>query len=453
MAYVRCLVEGAEAIGRQAVLTAVNSLPRLGALKAAVGGFHIVLIRNLCFQWFSYSNQYLIGNKYFLEAITRSIENDDADPNISILKKYMGGWRVGESLSEGEHDKLFVCFVCLHLYMYHVALKNADYVVYTHAISRRVGASFDEDIQRIEADILAGTGISLDLTDFSENVSNPFALIRDERSTRIAIANILSAMELNMAAGDSILQTAEPLLKDLWSEYAAFTFYAGGAERARSALAVAQRQLDDVLNQPVQGDRSIAEVLNGEQSPGPGVTEAHAPSGRRTSPADLATDSVESVRRLAAHYVAQAGALGELTIKQRELTIQYDAVAAERDHFVRSYEQLAHVEAELRQQYDAVAAERDHFVRSYDQLSQGDAELRRQYDAVSAERDHFVRSYEQLYSLDAQCKRDCSAVQAALEQTCEDLRSRLHALQLEIERLRPQRPSLWDALSPVVRRR
>ena len=88
VAYVRGLVEHAEARGQIPVLTATRSIGRLPGLKAVTQGLHVLLYRNIFQQWCSYTEQASRVGRYFLDRtidIVRMSQHDPVMREISAM--------------------------------------------------------------------------------------------------------------------------------------------------------------------------------------------------------------------------------------------------------------------------------------------------------------------------------------------------------------------------------
>ena len=141
------------------VLTCTRSIGRMGAIKRAFGGHHVLAHRNLFHQWGSYSAQFLAGNPYFIATVNNVIRNCRQDGFIRNLDNWFA-----ERKATAFDQKMFSTFILLHLYLYGRAAESADIVFDT---SR---ATVDAEYRSgFSADIAERVGIDLNLSDARGN--------------------------------------------------------------------------------------------------------------------------------------------------------------------------------------------------------------------------------------------------------------------------------------------
>lgn len=171
-AYVEGLIRAAMAHRQHPVLTCTRTLGRLGGLKQAFGGSHILIRRNLVHQWLSYCSLSANGQHYFLRTTHLIVNNNLHDPFIAALAAALlpPSRHLDDPLAAvppADRDA-FLLFFGLHLYLYLSATPAADVVVDVNRLART--PSYRRQIERA---IATTTGLELDLSSVRERVEYP----------------------------------------------------------------------------------------------------------------------------------------------------------------------------------------------------------------------------------------------------------------------------------------
>lgn len=162
--HVRHLIEHARSLDRIPVLTCGRTLARIGGLRESVGGYHVLLVRNLWRQWLSYVRLTNQGTYYFLNASLATLANARHDP---FLARTFDECVQREVCRDGDVILRFVslqtflrAFLSLHLYLYMAALPEVDLVIDVSALAREPALC-----TQAASAIRAATGLALDLSD------------------------------------------------------------------------------------------------------------------------------------------------------------------------------------------------------------------------------------------------------------------------------------------------
>lgn len=163
-AYVGGLIGHARAEGRVPVLTSTRSLGRVAALRAAFGGTHVLLYRNMFRQWASCTEQWMLNTEYFLDSVARIIAAAGRDRKLArlapLVSHGMAPWRP-ESLK---------AMLLVQAILYDRARQACDVVVDIDRLALDAGYR-----GATEAGLLAGTGLAVDLS--SARLSMAYSLV------------------------------------------------------------------------------------------------------------------------------------------------------------------------------------------------------------------------------------------------------------------------------------
>lgn len=167
--YLQRLITSASDRAERPVLTFGRSLGRTGAIRRALGGAHILLLRDLAPQWSSYRRLGDKGVWYFLNATLQSIANGAAeDPFLASLKlrhtetiECRDGLNLLRFVSMQDY---FEAMLALHLYLYRAALRQVDSVINVSAMARDENAANEAARRFFDA-----TGLTVDFGDLSLN--------------------------------------------------------------------------------------------------------------------------------------------------------------------------------------------------------------------------------------------------------------------------------------------
>ena len=164
-AYLQGLIEAASVRAERAVLTFGRSLGRVGAMRRALGGGHVLLVRDLGPQWASYRRLGSDGVWYFLNATLQVIANGSAeDAFLAELKQRHTetiACRAGLNLLRfTSQQDYFEAMVGMHAYLYRAALPNCDVVLNVSTMARD-----PEERRKAEARLAEVTGLTPDLSD------------------------------------------------------------------------------------------------------------------------------------------------------------------------------------------------------------------------------------------------------------------------------------------------
>lgn len=155
-AYLQGLIDSARRHGRIPVITFTRSLGRVAAIRAALGGFHILTYRNLFNQWCSYTQFAASGASYFLNT-TDWIIAAARDTRLRAFAAVFGKGRPSAA-----DAATFLRFVLLHLYLYGSAAAACDAQVWMEDLA------VDEIRSGLEARLREVTGRAVDLTGHAE---------------------------------------------------------------------------------------------------------------------------------------------------------------------------------------------------------------------------------------------------------------------------------------------
>lgn len=255
-AYVQGLINHAHQRDKVPLLACTRLLGRAHGLKAAFGGYHILLVRNLFHQWNSYAGQARFGNWYFFQTLYETLGLATRDPVIARLtgffpeetKANLETW-----VASGNFDKVFCYFVGFHLYFLTLTRRSADLVVHANALAGPDPRYRHE----IVATIATHVGIELDLEDVSERVDFPLYPVADREACVILIDEIAAEIKSLCGADTGEQAFIDELVADVWSEEAMFRRHTTGA---LEYVAQIEAQLDDVSQKADQGAQEAAQA-------------------------------------------------------------------------------------------------------------------------------------------------------------------------------------------------
>lgn len=152
-AYIALLVDHARLIGRMPVLSAINSLARLGAIRSRFGGIHVLLYRNLVHQWASYLS-FADTRPVFVNTIGQLFK---AKGGPLFLQEVSRAFPLEGTRSD--HPNWFCSFLLAHAFFYSESAPNSDLLV----DSTRLGMDLDYR-KETEQSICRLTGLRVDLS-------------------------------------------------------------------------------------------------------------------------------------------------------------------------------------------------------------------------------------------------------------------------------------------------
>jgi hypothetical protein len=212
-AYVRGLIEHAKGRGKIPVLTATRSLGRVAGLKAEAPGLHVLLYRDLFQQWCSYTEQAVVGNRYFLDTITTIARLNSHD---SIIKKLSALFPI-EVPSERDLNTFYL-FVFTHIYLYGHAASAADVILDINHVAEQ--ASYRRDME----DLFASHGLRADLSDTKASIAFSLIDLKSMAEFREMIM-IIGNIAVDAVPSGVGRQFASRVISDLLKESERHEFY------------------------------------------------------------------------------------------------------------------------------------------------------------------------------------------------------------------------------------
>lgn len=213
-AYITSLIRYAEQLHKTPVLS-TKSLGRLRAIKAAFPGKHVLIYRNLFQQWCSYTEQFFLGNPYFLSSIRATIEKNQND---SFCRYLYDLFHLGTpSLDSVDY---LCCFVLLHLYLYAQIAYAADLIIDVNHLYNNADYRHS-----IEQQIVDASGIEVDLTDVRSAIAFSFVAPAKSKEVLDQIKIIANFVIANTSAPEG-RAFASKALEDFVEEYRRYHFYA-----------------------------------------------------------------------------------------------------------------------------------------------------------------------------------------------------------------------------------
>ncbi|TDG28376.1 hypothetical protein [Paracraurococcus ruber] len=227
-AYVQALLDWPERLGRTPVLTCTRTLGRVGALKRAFGGWHILLHRNLFQQWISYLHQAETGNGYFLGTVREIILADAGDPVLAALRPCIAADAAGGFHGYRGEDDAFRAFMGFHLSLSMRAAADADRVVDANRL-----AVDGEDRRALEAALRDRVGLTVDLSSAREQIEFPGLRLSRRWPLDAALRDVFAAAArqvagLSLPDGMPAAAFGQRLLDDAAAEEARWAFYTRG---------------------------------------------------------------------------------------------------------------------------------------------------------------------------------------------------------------------------------
>jgi hypothetical protein len=229
--YIASLIAAASDQGKVAVLTCTRTLGRVGGLKEAFSGTHLLIYRNLYHQWLSYCSLSTKGQRYFLRTTYLILANNQHDPFFAYLATaYMRP--EDEAVVDADQipdidQRAFVIFFGVHLYLYLSAMPAADIILDISRLAR------DPDYRSELADeIEKASGIPIDLDSVRERIEYFDVQLGDIRSLRDCLQSLLGkAVECCDAAlsKSELLALGDRLVGDAVNEIERSNLYFGAA--------------------------------------------------------------------------------------------------------------------------------------------------------------------------------------------------------------------------------
>jgi hypothetical protein len=214
-AYVASLIRPAEQLHKTPVLSDTRTLGRLRAIKAAFPAKHILIYRNLFQQWCSYTEQFFLGNSFFLSTIRTTIESNQHDPFLRYLHD-----RFPLGAPSLDNVEYFCCFVLIHIYLYAYVADAADLIIDVNHLHSNA------DYRRsIEQQIADASGIAMDLSDVSSRIAFSFVAPAKSKEVLDQLKVIANRVIANAPAPQG-RAFAWKVLDDFVEEYRRYHFYA-----------------------------------------------------------------------------------------------------------------------------------------------------------------------------------------------------------------------------------
>lgn len=257
--YVQGLIKHAEDRGRVPLLSCTRLLGRASGLRAAFGGYHVLLIRNLFQQWNSFAGQARFGNWYFLDALYSTLELAERDPIVErLVDLFSVESRVSFAswVSPENFDKVFCYSIGFHLYYLMIARRSADLVINANALAAPDGEYRDSVVARLRSDI----GINIDLADVREQVDFPLHPLSSTIACTQTIDGIVSMLITNCQASADEQHFLETLVSDLWR---AHEIFGRQTSSAFEYCAVVEQKFEDLTVEATERARSLDENSQG----------------------------------------------------------------------------------------------------------------------------------------------------------------------------------------------
>lgn len=221
--YIKLLIENAKHHHKRTLISATRSLGRIEGIKKEFNGYHILLHRNIFYQWGSYTEQWLSGNSYFIDTIWKILDSNLHDPSLKIISD------IFSTKNKTAIDiNAFYSFALLHLNLYARSADFADLIIDVDKLT------VDKVYQKsVEDEIFNNTGISIDLS----SAKSSFSLSLLDLGSESIVRETLNAMCIwnHEAIGPKGRALANQLVESLLEEYTAHRFYSGNLSRAVTA--------------------------------------------------------------------------------------------------------------------------------------------------------------------------------------------------------------------------
>lgn len=375
-AYIAGLIETARGLDRIPVLTCTRGLGRIAWAKQAFGGLHIVLRRPLFHQWCSYSNQASGGNPYFLGTVLDTIAANGDDPVMAVLQRFARDNAVrhgGDASPPSADDDLFICFIVLHIYLDHIAARDADLML------DLAGLADGRAVAAAEEAVHAHCGVAIDLSGARERISLPERLFADPQRIDMMVKSIF-LMARNASLVDKALSAhADLAMAAVWADYERYRFHSGGAHAEIARLRAEQSSREIGQARALEQERAVAAAA---------IADA---TGYARSLEAARDEAGEQHDRLAARLEAALADADHARAAQAEAARAEAGAArlvADRDALVaRLAADNAAMQARLVDVERAMAGERAALHAAVTAAIEQTAQLRAHYDALTAERD------------------------------------------------------------------
>lgn len=227
-AYVGRLIEHAHEYGRIPLLSCTRLLGRVCGMKAAFGGYHILLIRNLFHQWNSYAGQARFGNWYFLQTLYETLGLARHDATIAQLVRFFPQATLSNLeawVAPKNFDRVFCYFIGFHLYFLTMARRSVDLLINVNALAANEPEYRSEIVARIVDEI----GIEVNLEDAGERVDFPLHPIADRAACIILINEFAAMIKASCSADAQERSFIDGLVADVWTEQDLFQRQTAGA--------------------------------------------------------------------------------------------------------------------------------------------------------------------------------------------------------------------------------
>lgn len=359
--YVEGLIGHAHGRNRVPLIACTRLLGRAHGLKAAFGGYHILVTRNLFHQWNSYAGQARFGNWYFLQTLFETLGLADRDPIIAYLSRFfpedtrssLEAWVTPQNF-----DRIFCYFVGFHLYFLALARRSADLTLDVNALVGPDPRYRRSIVDRVASDI----GIALDLEDASVRVDFPLYPIADRKACIILIDEIAAKIKSSCDGAVDELAFIDGLIADVWSEQEVFQRQTAGAfEYLAHIDACSEARIQERLRDALQeADRQVRQAMAEQESSMHAMEEIH----REMMQKDVASGN--KVAEMEARLAEQEAAL----------VLMQEAAARERDAAVQEL-MVANIAVEekagqLAATEQALASARDALEETHREMTQKD---------------------------------------------------------------------------------
>lgn len=352
-AYVSALISAAQMRDRVPVLSCTRMLGRAAGFRAAFGGQHILLIRNLFQQWNSYSGQSRIGQDYFLWTLFQSLNAAPKNNFLMHLKEYFPEEDIDDFSKWSKienHDKIFCYFSAFYTYLLMITRRHSDIVIDANRLARS-----GTDLQQQIASLVASkTGLEIDLSDARESIDYPLQPLQSLEDCRILLKAMVDRILVSEARSDEERQFVEGLIADMWDEHSRFTVATAGAaeviadQTARVEIETSSRREAEAAQAGISEELAAArnQLAHEAKAHAAEMVEVRIAATEELSRRDAAAQQEQQrlareVGRLEGHLAAQieahAAQLAEAARERRDLTVRVDeaecALSASRDRF------------------------------------------------------------------------------------------------------------------------
>jgi hypothetical protein len=267
--YVACLINAAQTIyEKQPVLSCTGMLAKVAGLKNEFDGIHILLVRNLFYQWNSYSGQQRDGISFFFDYLFGALRFARDDRFLLYLKEFSRVDEFGsadEWASRDRYDDVFCVFVAFHVYLLVNASRYCDVVI----DSNRLVGKQDGYRENMESLLARMIGHHVDLSGARESIACPQYQIARPAEAKFMIERLARRACAELTASPGEHQMVSSMLEALWDKYDQFALFGGAAfaqfDKARMAFENLRVETEQ-LKQDLEQMRSERDALHSGKS-------------------------------------------------------------------------------------------------------------------------------------------------------------------------------------------